>query len=99
MRLSKELEESNSGLLRSLEENRRMRQHLDRVVEGLPCGVLVVANGGEISDVNPEGRRGLGVDDTTNAGAVGESISSFSSLRAKMRVPLELARCDGVDRE
>ncbi len=99
MRLSKELEESNSGLLRSLEENRRMRQHLDRVVESLPCGVLVVANGGEISDVNPEGRRVLGMDDTSNAGAVGESISSFSSLRAELRELLERARDEGGEQE
>src|SRR4030088_2336786 len=66
-RLSKDLEESNSGLVRSLEENRRMRQHLDRVLEALPCGVLVVADGGEISDINPEGRHLLGMNDTGNS--------------------------------
>src|SRR5438270_10596984 len=81
MRLSKELEESNSGLLRSLEENRRMRQHLDRVLEGLPCGVLVVGEGGEISDVNQEGWRLLGIDGCGVAEKKGESNSAFSSLR------------------
>ncbi len=104
MRLSKDLEESNSGLVRSLEENRRMRQHLDRVVEGLPCGVLVVANGGEISDVNPEGRRVLGIDDTGSAGTGSvetgyESISSFSSLRGELRELLERARGEGSEQE
>ena len=92
MRLSKELEESNSGLVRSLEENRRMRQHLNRVLESLPCGVLVVANGGEISDVNPEGRRVLGMNGTGSSPAGYESISSFSSLRGELRELLERAR-------
>jgi PAS domain S-box-containing protein len=92
MRLSKELEESNSGLVRSLEENRRMRQHLNRVLESLPCGVLVVANGGEISDVNPEGRRVLGMNGTGSSRAGYESISSFSSLRGELRELLERAR-------
>jgi PAS domain S-box-containing protein len=96
-RLSKDLEESNSGLVRSLAENRRMRQHLNRVLESLPCGVLVVANGGEISDVNPEGRRVLGMNETgcSRTGSVEtacESSFSFSSLRAELRELLERAR-------
>src|SRR5258708_13058945 len=88
-RLSKELEDSNSGLVRSLEENRRMRQHLDRVLESLPCGVLVLANGGEISDVNPEGRRLLGMNARGPSELGGESISSFSSLRRELPQLLE----------
>lgn len=99
MRLSKELEESNSGLFRSLEENRRMRQHLDRVLEGLPCGVLVVAEGGEISDVNPEGRRLLGIDGCGVAEKKGESISVFSSLRPELCELLERARATGGEAE
>jgi signal transduction histidine kinase len=59
-RLHGELEQSNAGLATSLEENRRMREHLDRILEGLPCGVLVVRGEGRISLVNPEGRRLLG---------------------------------------
>jgi two-component system, sensor histidine kinase FlrB len=55
-RLRGELEESNAGLARSLDENRSMRAHLDRIVESLPCGVLV-ASGDEISKANPEARR------------------------------------------
>jgi signal transduction histidine kinase len=56
-RLRGELEQSNAGLARSLEENRRMRAHLDRILEGLPCGVLVAKSDGTISRINPEGRR------------------------------------------
>jgi two-component system sensor histidine kinase FlrB len=56
-RLHGELADSNAGLERSLEENRAMREHLDRILEGLPCGVLVTKANGEISLLNPEGRR------------------------------------------
>jgi PAS domain-containing protein len=60
-RLHGELEQSNAGLAKSLEENRQMRQHLDRILDGLPCGVLVAKADGAISLVNPEGRRLLGL--------------------------------------
>ncbi|MFZ0317583.1 MAG: ATP-binding protein [Candidatus Sulfotelmatobacter sp.] len=59
-RLHGELAESNAGLARSLEENHTMREHLDRILEGLPCGVLVTKANGRISLLNPEGRRLLG---------------------------------------
>ena len=60
-RLRRELEESNRDLSRSLEKNRRMQQHLDRIVEGLPCGVLVTETGGQISVANPVARKLLDV--------------------------------------
>jgi len=59
--LRRELEESNRDLSRSLEQNHRMQQHLDRIVEGLPCGVLVVEVGGQVSVANPAARKLLGV--------------------------------------
>src|SRR5271170_7247328 len=39
-RLRRELESSHNDLALSLAENRSMRIHLDRILEGLPCGVL-----------------------------------------------------------
>ncbi|MGD0271889.1 MAG: ATP-binding protein [Candidatus Sulfotelmatobacter sp.] len=72
-RLHGELEQSNAGLASSLEENRRMREHLDRILDGLPCGVLVVKGNGAISLVNPEGRRLLGWS---------EDLSRLESLTA-----------------
>jgi len=80
VRLNGELEQSNAGLKRSVEENRRMRQHLDRILDGLPCGVLVAKADGAISLVNPEGRRLLGL---TAAGNV-------TGLQSLSRAPLEL---------
>ena len=65
VRLRRELEESNRDLARSLEENQCVRRHLDRIVEGLPCGVLVVEEQGEISIANPEARRLLGLENGT----------------------------------
>jgi len=37
-----------------------MRQHLNRILQGLPCGVLVTESGGQVSLANPETRRLLG---------------------------------------
>ena len=59
-RLRRELEETNRDLARSLAENQRMRQHLNRILEGLPCGVLVTEADGSVSIANPEMRRLLG---------------------------------------
>jgi two-component system sensor histidine kinase FlrB len=59
-RLRHELEDTNRDLASSLEENHRMRQHLDRILQGLPCGVLVTEADGQVSMANPETRRLLG---------------------------------------
>jgi two-component system sensor histidine kinase FlrB len=58
--LRQELEITNRDLASSLEENRRIRERLRRIVEGLPCGVLVVEGGAGISTVNPEAARLMG---------------------------------------
>ena len=56
-RLRHELEDTNRDLASSLEENRRMRQRLNRILQGLPCGVLVTEAGGRVSLANPETQR------------------------------------------
>jgi hypothetical protein len=43
-RLRHELGETNRDLASSLEENHRMRQHLDRILQGLPCGGAVAGS-------------------------------------------------------
>jgi signal transduction histidine kinase len=60
-RLRRELEETNADLARSLDENRRVREHLHQILQGLPCGVLVMEAGGQVSVANPEARRLLGI--------------------------------------
>jgi two-component system sensor histidine kinase FlrB len=58
--LRQELEVTNRDLAKSLEENHRMRERLRRILEGLPCGVLVIEGGTRISILNPEAARLLG---------------------------------------
>ena len=60
-RLHLELQRTNSELERTLEENARVRGYLARVVENLPCGVLVVSAKGALQIINPEARRLLEV--------------------------------------
>src|ERR1051325_2558598 len=48
-RLRRELESSNRNLSRCLEDNQTMRRHLDRILNALPCGVLVTGANGKIS--------------------------------------------------
>jgi signal transduction histidine kinase len=58
--LRQELEVTNRDLATSLEENHRIRERLRRILEGLPCGVLVLEAGSRISTLNPEAARLLG---------------------------------------
>ncbi len=59
-RLRSELADTNRDLTRSLAENQRIHQHLNRILAGLPCGVLVTEPDGSVSIANPEVRRLLG---------------------------------------
>jgi two-component system sensor histidine kinase FlrB len=99
-RLNVELEQSNAGLKRSLEENRQMRQHVDRILDGLPCGVLVAKSDGTISLVNPEGRRLLG-SITPASGSRPSSVQAFGaqSVPGELRDLLERARSEPGEQE
>jgi two-component system sensor histidine kinase FlrB len=57
LRLRLDLDRTNQDLAASLEENAQMRRYLARILEGLPCGVLVVDRRGELRMMNPEARR------------------------------------------
>jgi two-component system sensor histidine kinase FlrB len=86
--LRQELELTNRNLTISLEENDRMRERLRRILEGLPCGVLVIEEGVRISTVNPEASRLLG-----------GSFESMESLSSDVAEALESARQTGEERE
>jgi two-component system, sensor histidine kinase FlrB len=60
-RLHQELQRTNAELEHSLEENARVRGYLARVLESLPCGVLVVSDDGKLQVINPEARKLLQV--------------------------------------
>ena len=61
-RLSDELAERNAALEASLAENERIHRALRRIVESMPCGVLVSDGDGSVSMLNPEARRLLAVE-------------------------------------
>lgn len=93
-RLRVELETSNRDLARSLEENHTMREHLDRILEGLPCGVLVVSSHGQISRANPEAMRLLELGSNCVAGA-----SDVSALPSAVQRLLESAQQNKQEQE
>ncbi|MGB8060856.1 MAG: ATP-binding protein [Candidatus Sulfotelmatobacter sp.] len=93
-RLRLALEISDRDLARSLEENRNMREHLDRILEGLPCGVLVVSASGRITRINPEAMRLLQVSSSRVNG-----VTKVLALPAAVQELLERARQDDREQE
>lgn len=59
--LDLELSQRNAALQASLAQIEHMRSELQQIVNSMPCGVLVVGRDGEVSMINPEGRRLLGL--------------------------------------
>jgi signal transduction histidine kinase len=86
--LRQELEVTNRDLAKSLEENSRIRERLRRILEGLPCGVMVTEAGSEISILNPEAARLLG-----------GSAEHADSLPPALSTALQQARETGEERE
>jgi two-component system sensor histidine kinase FlrB len=93
--LRSELEASSSDLAHSLAENRSMRIHLDRILAGLPCGVVVVAGDGKVSRANPEALRLLGL----NRDGAPAALETVSTLPAMVRQLFECARSTGGEPE
>jgi len=90
--LRQELEVTNRNLTVSLEENRRMRERLHGILEGLPCGVLVIEGSeeedGRIASLNPEAAR-----------LAGGSFASVSALPRALAAALASARETGEEPE
>lgn len=58
VRLREELRRANAELDQSLQENARMRAYLAKVLENLPCGVVVVGGAeSKVQLLNPQARR------------------------------------------
>src|SRR6266403_5359504 len=86
--LRQELEVTNRDLATSLEENHRIRERLRRIVQGLPCGVLVIEAGSRISTLNPEAARLLG-----------GTFESADALPVTLSTALQWARQTGEEPE
>jgi two-component system sensor histidine kinase FlrB len=82
-RLHAELQSANSELERSLEENARMRIYLSRVLENLPCGVVVVSGGDKVHIINPEARRLLRIPPDWTPGCDRNLPPGFEQLTAQ----------------
>ncbi len=95
-RLRHELSESREDLARSLEENQRIRIYLDRILAGLPCGVMVVSQSNHITRMNPEALRLLNYsNDSADSGLP----KSMGELPAEIAAIFEQARTSGREQE
>ncbi len=83
--LRQELEVTNRDLATSLEENHRIRERLRRILEGLPCGVVVIESETRIATLNPEAARLLGA-------YFDSAFESVAALPAALRAALDRAR-------
>ncbi|MGB7283158.1 MAG: hypothetical protein WBE13_12920 [Candidatus Acidiferrum sp.] len=83
-RLHRELQCANSELERSLEENARVRAYLSRLLEDLPCGVLVVSVDGALQIINPEAKRLLQVAQDWVSGGQAGMPPAFAKLIAEV---------------
>ncbi len=88
LRLRFELERTNRDLASSLEENECMRRYLTRVLEGLPCGVLVVDRHGKLRMTNPEARRLL----SAATGVPTDGTGAIAIVPEALRRSLEYSR-------
>ena len=97
LRLRFELERTNRDLTTSLEENARMRRYLTHVMEGLPCGVLVVDRHGDLRMANPEARRLL----SKATGGSADSVAAIALAPKALLRSLEESRSGlhAVERE
>jgi PAS domain-containing protein len=78
-RLRRELAERDGELANTLEEKRNEKARLLRILEGLPCGVLVTLGTDRIWKANPEAWRLL----ASSGGA--ECAESIGGLRAQVQ--------------
>ena len=95
LRLRFELERTNRDLTASLEENASMRRYLARIVEGLPCGVVVVDSRRELRLMNPAARLLLSLKQDQ------EGSSSLAVVPPPLRESMERSQRDrgSVDEE
>jgi len=93
-RLRRELAEKEGDLIQSTEQRRSERERLVRILDGLPCGVLVVFDNGIIWKANPAAQRLL-----ESVPSLPESLRSLSELPAGLAEFLELVRGEGGEHE
>jgi two-component system, sensor histidine kinase FlrB len=86
-RLRRELERANRDLNQSLEENKRIRTHLSRTLECLPCGVLVVDGEHKLKLANSAALSLLGTHQATRQTAMGVAREVIEKLELTSSLP------------
>jgi PAS domain S-box-containing protein len=82
-RLRRELEDRNVALTSSLAENKKIRAALQRILDSLPCGVIVIDSNDGVVLTNPEAGRLLGM--------ATESVSSLEQFPYQLQPVLRAA--------
>lgn len=93
-RLRRELAEKDGDLANTIAQRQQERTRLTRLLEGLPCGVLVAFDNAKIWKANPEARRLL-----TVGIARAESFDSMATWPPAWQQLLERARTENVECE
>lgn len=83
-RLRRELEERNAALTSSLAENKNIRAALKRILDSLPCGVIVIDGNDGVVLINPEAGQLL------SSGAP-DSVSTVQHFPAPIQAVLKAA--------
>ncbi len=78
--LGQELADRNVELNVSLAKNERMRLALQQIVDSMPCGVMVIERDGDVSMMNPETGRLLGLDLMRKEQALSLSLEAITEL-------------------
>lgn len=92
-RLRAELERANADLDRSLQENARVRDYLSRVLENLPCGVVVIGGAEQnVQVMNPQARRLLQIPPEWSQSAGATEPELLARLKAEAGNPA--SSCD-----
>ena len=86
-RLRRELERANRDLNQSLEENKRIRAHLSRTLECLPCGVLVVDGEHKLKLANSAALSLLGTHQAAKQTAMGVAREVIEKLELTSSLP------------
>jgi len=95
-RLRHELEDKNRSLAQSLEENQRMRTYLARIVEGLPCGVLVFDGGMKLRMINPAASRLLNAGNEESLSPEAPIPQFLGSLLASLPQKISATKKSGL---
>jgi two-component system sensor histidine kinase FlrB len=96
-----ELQAKNGDLEYSLNENRSMREHLDHILQSLPCGVLVVTKDERITKLNHGVIDLLGLEslrDGDRCNFPSEVRDLLTSARSEKQAEIRISAGDGRTR-